>query len=368
MMVAMPRPRPPHLHHEVDRHGSVRWYVRKGKGKRIRLREEYGSDAFWSAYRAAIEGQAPSTPRAAAGTLQALLTRYRKSAEWCALSLGTRLQREAVYRAVTKTAGDKQVNQITKAAIKAGMDRRKETPHAANTFLKAMKVLFRWVVDDDDAITDPTVGVRKIPIRDTGGLRAWTEEEVGLFEQRWPLGARERLALDILLYTGLRRGDAVRLGRQHVKDGQITIRMEKTRQEAFIPMMPALEASIAATPSRALAFIVTERGTPFGKASFGNWFRQACREAGVPGAAHGLRKVGARRLAENGATENQLNAIFGWSDGSRESATYVKSASRKRMAQAAAPLMLQGTSENKNSLTSISGEGTIANHPAKSKP
>ena len=31
----MPRPRPPHLHQETNRHGKIVWYVRIGKGPRI---------------------------------------------------------------------------------------------------------------------------------------------------------------------------------------------------------------------------------------------------------------------------------------------------------------------------------------------
>ena len=44
----------------------------------------------------------------------------------------------------------------------------------------------------------------------------------------------------------------------------------------------------------------------------GNWFRDRCVEAGVPGRAHGLRKAGATIAAENGATTHELMAIFGW--------------------------------------------------------
>jgi hypothetical protein len=53
----------------------------------------------------------------------------------------------------------------------------------------------------------------------------------------------------------------------------------------------------------------------------------------VPGAAHGLRKAGARRAALEGATEAELNAWFGWSEGSRESATYVRGANREKLAE-----------------------------------
>ena len=45
-MDGMPRPRPPHLHREVTRHGTGVWYVRVGKGPRIRIRAQYGTPEF----------------------------------------------------------------------------------------------------------------------------------------------------------------------------------------------------------------------------------------------------------------------------------------------------------------------------------
>jgi len=45
----MPHPRPPFLHRQITRHGRAVWYVRVAKGKRIRLRAEYGSPEFWAA-------------------------------------------------------------------------------------------------------------------------------------------------------------------------------------------------------------------------------------------------------------------------------------------------------------------------------
>ena len=57
------------------------------------------------------------------------------------------------------------------------------------------------------------------------------------------------------------------------------------------------------------------------------------------GSAHGLRKTGATLAAENGATEAQLNAIFGWAQGSRESARYTAAARRKVLAEAGARLI-----------------------------
>ena len=136
-----------------------------------------------------------------------------------------------------------------------------------------------------------------------------------------------------LLYAGLRRGDAARVGRPHVRDGRIRIQTEKTGQEFTIRILPPLAASNAASPAGDLTYIAGERGRPMTKESFGNWFRDACAKAGVPGRARGLRKAGARRAAENGATEAELNAWFGWAGGSCGSATYVRGANRTKLAE-----------------------------------
>jgi integrase len=144
----------------------------------------------------------------------------------------------------------------------------------------------------------------------------------------------------------------VRLGKQHVTNGVITFRMEKGRGDGVVypPVLPTLAATIAASKTGHLSFLVTERGTPFVKESFGNWFREACRAAGCPGAAHRLRKAGATRAAENGATVNQLMALFGWKT-EKMALLYTRKADRRRLARDAAPLLLPDHSENKNART-----------------
>ena len=154
------------------------------------------------------------------------------------------------------------------------------------------------------------------------------------YEKRWPVGTRQRVWLDVLLYTGLRRGDAVRLGRQHVRDGVATIKTEKTDTEVTLPILPVLAETLAAGPCGDLAFIAGSRGQPMAKKTFSNEFQIACRAAGVPGSAHGVRKIAATRAANAGATVAQLEAIFGWSGG-RMAALYTRAADRRRLAMEA---------------------------------
>jgi integrase len=148
--------------------------------------------------------------------------------------------------------------------------------------------------------------------------------------------------LDVLLYTGLRRGDAVQLGRQHVRDGVATIRTQKTGVTVSIPILPALAVTLAAGPCGELAFICGDSRKPLTKESFGNMFRDACRAAVVTKSAHGVRKIGATRAANNGATVAELEAIFGWQGGGM-AALYTRAADRARLAKGAMAKMARGT-------------------------
>lgn len=329
----MPRPRPPHLRREVTRHGLTTWYVRIGEGPRTRINGVYGSAAFMAEYHAAISGKPASERRKGAGaaTLDWLWGRYQDSLAWVELSPATQRQRQNVMARVLRDNPDLPFAMLERRHILAGIDRRAKTPAAARHFLETLRGLFKWAVRAELAKVDPTRDV-ETPRRKSEGFHVWSEAEVRQFEARWPLGTRQRLAFDILLYTGLRRGDAVQLGRQHVKNGEATIRTEKTGAVVTIPILPPLAASISAGPCGDLAFIAGEKGRPMVKEAFGTWFKTACKEAGVPGSAHGLRKAGATRAADAGATEYELMAMHGWSD-PRTASIYTRKANREKLAR-----------------------------------
>jgi integrase len=114
-----------------------------------------------------------------------------------------------------------------------------------------------------------------------------------------------------------------------------------------IPILANHQRVIDASPTGDLTFLGSERGRPFAVSAFGNWFRVKCDRAGLPQcSAHGLRKAGASIAAENGATEHQLMAIFGWAT-SKEAERYTKTAKRKKMAGDAMTLLVRPKDEQK---------------------
>lgn len=350
----MPRPRPPHLHRQVTRHGKTVWYIRIGKGRRIRIKAAFGTAEFDAEYHAAITIRLRPSFKggASAGTLAWLIERYRETPAWLDLSLATRQQREAILAHVIKSAGHELYAQITRSTIIAGRDRRHATPAQSRHFLETMRGLFRWATDVQFVKANPTAGIADPARPKKSGIPVWSEEEVAAYEQRWPIGTRQRVWLDVLLYTGLRRGDAVRLGRQHVRHGVATIKTEKTDIEVTLPILPVLAETLRAGPCGDLTFIVGAGGHPLDKRSFGNQFRKACRAAGVNRSAHGLRKVAATRAANAGATVAELEAIFGWTGG-RMASLYTRAADRRQLAHRA---MHKLANDERTSIPSPSGK------------
>ena len=332
-MAAMPRPRPPHLHRETTRHGKTVWFYRAGKGPRTRVRGEYGSDDFWNNYDAAASGTPRVKPGLATDSLAWLIAQYRGTQAWLKYSQATRDQRDNIFVHVIETAGKKPYLKITRADIEAGRERRAKTPAQARNFLDAMRGLFRWSYSVGHVKADPTAGVKNPKRKKGPGFPKWTEDDADAYEARWPIGTKERVWFDVLCYTGGRRGDAVIIGRQHVRNGVITFRTEKSGEmvTVTIPLLPVLCATLEAGPIGDLAFIVGARGHPLTKESFGNALSEAARKAGVEKSAHGVRKMAATRAANSGATVAQLNAIFGWT-GSAMASLYTQEADRRRLA------------------------------------
>jgi integrase len=332
-------PRKPFLSREKSRHGRYVWYFKRN-GRRVRLPDIYGTPEFDAAYEKALTGSAHvvEKPKAKSGSLKWLVDQYKRSAAFAALAPATRRARDNILKQVLADPrnADAPFAQITRARIKKGMDKRAATPNAANNFLKTMRHLFKWAQEAEHVEVDPCIGVSKTSVK-TDGFHTWTVQQVEQYRSHHATGTKARLAIDILLFLGLRRSDAVTVGRQHLRDGMISLRTQKTGQWVYLPVFHALQASIDATSTGDLAFLTTEKGQPFSSAaSFGNWFAKQCKAAGLPDCcrAHGLRKAGATIAADEGATAHELMAMFGWSRLAMAE-IYTREADKKKLARGA---------------------------------
>jgi integrase/recombinase XerD len=182
---------------DVDRHGNVRLYFRRRGQPKIRLTGLPGTEEFMSAYKAAManNGEAPRQTRSVArGSFRYVCQAYFASPSFKALDPKTRKWRRSVLESICAKHADKPVALMQPKHVRALRDERIDAPGAANIRLKALRALFRWAVEADEAPHDPTRDVRKVHYRTTG-FHSWNIEEVEAYEKKHPVGTKARLAM-----------------------------------------------------------------------------------------------------------------------------------------------------------------------------
>jgi integrase len=308
----------PHLYRDKDRQGCERWRLRVPRRKTVTIKGAYGSPEFAANYKAAIEG-APVEKQGLVtkhGTMAALGRSYLRSAAFAALSPATqRARRYLIEQFIAKfgplpVAGREYGFQ--RNHVKKIMDDHASTPGVARNVLSMLRILMALAIEEGIRDDDPTVGIKR-PKLSKEGWHTWTEAEIAQYEARHPIGSQARLAFALALNTCQRAADLIRMGKQHVSDGRIAVRQQKTGTALKIRINQDLIAIIDATPSDHLTFLVSELGKPYTSAnSFGQRIRKWAREAGLTGCPlHGLRKACCRRMAEAGNSASDIMAVSG---------------------------------------------------------
>jgi integrase len=312
---------------------------RKPGCARVKLPGLPGSAEFMDAYQAALDSSPPSdigARRNSPGTAAALVALYASSSRFKhEIADETRRTVWVILQRFRNEHGSKRVALLRRQHVLAMLEGRR--PFARRNWLRALRGLMQFALSINWISADPTENIKvKLP-RASEGLRAWGEEQIAAFRSRHALGTRQRLALELLLNTAQRRGDAIRMGPQHVRDGKLRVRQQKTGVSLVLDMVPELREAIDAMPSgeRHLTYIVTPAGKPYSPGAFSRWFREACGAAGLHGfTAHGLRKAAMRRMAEAGCT---VHEIVAWSGHKTlaQVAHYTRSVEQERLAEEA---------------------------------
>jgi integrase len=249
--------------------------------------------------------------------------------------------------------GHRSVAQLEPKHVEALIAEKASKPAAANKLRKLLSLLMREAIVQGWRQTNPVDAVRGVRVR-SKGHRTWTDDEIATFQSFHPIGSEARLAFALLLYTGQRRSDVVRMGRQHVKDGVIedgiiTIAQKKGGEavEVSIPILPKLAEVLNEVQARRITptFVVGEHGGPYTEASFTNRFFQWRQAAGLPQGLtpHGLRKTFCRIAAESGMTPHEIMAISGHST-LKEVMRYTAAVDRLKLAMGGMEKVKQRTS------------------------
>lgn len=337
----MKRKLPKHVTAFHDRHGKERFRYRKGAIHRY-LRGPYNSPEFSEDLKAAQNADPiPKLVRSNVGTVNDLVARYYASGTFQKAGDARQKVARGIIEGFRAEFGDDRVADFTFEHVEAILSAKAKKravgkrivggPVAAVNLQKQLRRLFRYAVKLGLVTANPAELAESVRAP-KGGHHTWTEDEIARYRARHPVGTKARLALEIVLWTLQRRGNVVDFGPRHIQDGKIDFVALKGNKPMKLPAAPQLIAAIRAMPSVGLkTYLVTQYGKPFSPDGFGNWFADRCKEAGVPGRAHGLRKAAARRAAELEATNAMLKAIGGWEQDS-EVTTYTKGADQARLA------------------------------------
>ncbi len=326
--------KPKYVNAYDDRHGKQRIYLRRPGAPQVALPGPLYSEAFWIAYHAAMDGEAPATPaRAPAGSVSAAVERYYQSIEFRSLATITQSTYRNTLERFRKSYGDLPLAGMRTVDVNRILDGL--SPGAAVHLRKRLHQLFEYAIGAGLARQNPVKDAKRVRSK-TKGYRTWSEADIAAFRKHWGEGTPQRLAFEILLYTGLRRADAVRVGWQNVVDDRIEITAQKTGVDLCIPIHDELLRFIKTRPRDQPTFIITTYGKPRSEKAFTGFISEAARDAGIAAQAspHGLRKAACRRLAEAGASAPEIQSITGHTK-IDEILTYIKEADQKRLSQAA---------------------------------
>jgi integrase len=346
----------------TDRHGHARFRYRRKGYEGGYFKAPPGTEEFRQELKAFAAGKLDSVQQAiertSPGTVGDLVTRYFAVPSRLGPTEDTQRKVRAIISKFREGRADRMVAEIRFDHVEAIVEKaraKRPSPdgkrtiggvEAARKLRKELVRLFDYAVKIRMRPDNPARQADRVKVaagERSRGFHTWTEEEIAQYRDYHKLGTNARLAMELMLWTGQRRIDAIRLGVTDLRDGRIGLKQSKTGKDMRLPVAPQLLEAIVAMPRqhRDGPFVRGAHGKPLTNASFGNWFRKRCDEAGLPQCtAHGLRKAIMRRLAELHMGNQSLKSVSGHS-GDDEVATYTRDVDQARMADQAITLLSQ---------------------------
>lgn len=356
---------PPNVEKNVVK-GHVYLSYRVGKGPRIKLPDDPASDEFKLAYAAAVAGEIATRPtptKDAARSIGALVTSYLASDGFTSLGEGSKSGYRSRMDQIRRDHGHRAVAGLTKERIEEKVLKPLHNrPGAKIDTLKKLRILIRHAKDDLKWLAlDPSEGIKRGKSKE---IRAWTDGEMKVFEDRWPYGTKQRAAYELMLNVGTARVDThlTTWAQADADDFEYTRR--KTGVPVVVEKAQSLRSALAALPRRHVCIVTTEYGKPFTVDGFSGWMRDAITEAGIKDLAcrpHGLRKTFGRLMADAGCTAHEIMAALGHLT-LAEAERYTREADRRRGGRRAI-VKLEDHKKNKTPQTSSDSLGK----PAKTK-
>jgi integrase len=180
----------------------------------------------------------------------------------------------------------------------------------------------------------PMTPVYKIKPLASGHLPAWTTEQAAIALGHAPEHLRRVIVLG--LYTGQRRGDLCAV-RWSDYDGQtLRFTQQKTRTKIVLQVHPDLKIELDSWPQGNGTILANSRGKPWAPNHLSRMLPAYLQSQGLPRGLniHGMRKLFAAGMADNGATAHEIQASTGHKTLSMVQ-LYTASADQRKLAEGA---------------------------------
>jgi integrase len=246
-------------------------------------------------------------------TVTAFCDLYQKSEHFRGLAAGSQRLYGISLRQFCAALPTAPAGLVERKDLQRLVDSRAETPGAANSLLRAVNALYKWGRTRGHVENNPCRDVLELRV---GEHQPWPEHvvEAALAAEN----DRVRLAVHLLLYTGQRIGDVVKMKWTDVTtaaDGirRIAVEQEKTGRQLIIPAHSALQRELDRHP-RSLGYIIAGvQGRPLAQKTLRSDLQAFAANAGAKVVPHGLRKNAVNALLEAGCSAAEVAAITGQS-------------------------------------------------------
>jgi len=296
--------------------GQLRWYWQRPGHKLVRLPDSE-PDRVAMALRLNAEAEdrkpPPIDPATTKGTIAWLIAEYRQHERFTSRARKTRVAYNVWLKRLERMWGEFPAGAVSRALI---VDWIESIPTAGNRLLAAavlrrLLVLAKYygLVEVNHAekleLSRPQ---RRTQFFSNEDARRWLEAAGGCARP-----AQMRLAFALLLYTGQRPGDCLRMPWSRYNGSHIELRQQKTHKLMAVPCHRDLKAVLdAAKAERGLSTLIVGRGLSYTSfRRFWNEIRAAAELEHLQ--ARDLRRTTVVKLGEAGCTEIEISSITGHS-------------------------------------------------------
>ncbi len=328
--------------HTVRAKGRTYHYHRK---TRARLPGQPGSPEFMAAYNAE-EAATENPSRAVAGTFGELVESYKRTPEYKGLAPRTKRDYRKIIDYLEDALFSRPHNKITTGRLMTLRDRICEDRNwkFANDCIMLIGRIFKLAKLKDKVSSNPAIGIPKLkrPKDKPKANRRWTDGELDAMLSAAKPSIRAAIALSA--YAGLREGDALRLPWSARQNGWINTNQGKTGEPVWVPEHSRLTEILNDTPRLGTVIVIGDRRKPYTEDGFRTMFTRlreellAARKVGQGLTFHGLRHTFATWIADEGATDEEVQSVTGHKSRSMVE-VYTREADQKRRAKRAMSLI-----------------------------